>query len=116
MWDADEGGVPNGKDVAGIFQRINSYRVAESTREDIEKGILGVFVFIDATNLQNGQPMPWQTGATGIISKLRWLESKDLLGTPAADCYVKEVPTQGGNTLLKLRPMPKAALQSAPSA
>jgi len=105
MWDADEGGLLAGRDLDDVWQQIKGYTVVKSTREDIEGGF-GVYAVIDAVNLHTGEAFTWETGATGILSKLAWLRANDKF---PVRCMVKAVNVGGGRAVLKLRPLPVIA-------
>jgi hypothetical protein len=105
VWDADEGGLLAGKDLCDVFQEVRGFKVLKSNRDDIEGGF-GVYIVVDAVNLQTGEEFMWETGAPGLIAKLRKFESMDAL---PIKCYIKGIPVGQGRTVLKLRPVPVMA-------
>ena len=55
LWDADEGGMPNGKDVADIEQRIFSFETRKSNNPEISNPRLGnTYLIVHAARLDDG--------------------------------------------------------------
>lgn len=106
IWDADEGGMISGQDLVDVEQRVREFVVLRSEREEFDTG-LGVYLVVSAVRLADGLAIVWNTGASGLIAKLRALEAKNAL---PVDCVIKGIQTNSGNTVLKLRPVPKRAV------
>lgn len=103
VWDADEYESTGGRDLADVEQRIHSFSVHKGG--DQFKSPLGFYIMVNSSRLSDGSEFIWNTGATLIIGKLRWLEAHEML---PVDCVIKATPTPNGE-VLKLRPIPTRA-------
>lgn len=120
IWDADQGGTVQCRDVPGLMVEIKSYEPVISTRSDIESSA-GYYLSMDATvlggpdeiltrnGLSIGQDIALQTGAALLITKVRAMEAGGYLPMRT---LIKEYPTQSGNTVLKFARMPRIAQTS----
>jgi hypothetical protein len=106
IWDADEGGTFSAQDMTDIELRIRGYKVAVSSDE--YDSPLGHYILIDAVRLDTGDEVIVNTGAALIITKLRMLESRDLLPVEAVIRGTKAAK----GTVLKLKQIPARAVQS----
>ena len=119
IWDADAGGTIQARDIPECEVEIRSFEPVISNRQDIEGGH-GYYISMDATclggpedtlsrmSLQPGQDFVLQTGAPLIMLKVRAFEANGYLPVKA---LIKSYQTQSGNTVLKLRPVPKRTVQ-----
>lgn len=122
--NAGASGAVQGRDAVGLEVRINGFRVDESTRQDLE-GTNGYYVTCDSVvlggpeetlrklGLDVGDEFALQTGADGIIFKLRALEMRGML---PVDVLIWGITTQAGNTVLRLKPVPRRVAQGAHAA
>lgn len=120
IWDADAGGVIQMRDVPGLEVEIRTYEPVVSNRDDIQGGH-GYYISAEATvlggpeeiltknGLDVGMDITIQTGAPLAIAKLRAFEQKDLL---PVQCVITAIPTASGNTVVKLRPLPKRTVKA----
>jgi hypothetical protein len=106
IWDADEGGTFSGQDMIDIELLIRGYKVAVSSDE--YDSPLGVYILIDAVRLDTGDEIVVNTGSPLIITKLRKLESRELL---PAEAVIRGYKAAKG-TVLKLKQIPARAVQS----
>lgn len=114
---ADAGGTIQMRDVPGTEWEIRSFRPVISTRTDITGGH-GYYISCDATyiggpddiarkaGLEIGQDYALQTGADLVIYKLRAMEAGEYL---PYKFLIHGITTAGGNTVIKLRDVPKRA-------
>lgn len=110
LWDIDEGGLPNGKAITDIEQRILSYDVMTGKGspgdEMYEKNKLGnTYLVVHSVRLDNGAPFDWQTSAPGLVIKIVRF---DQMGKLPLDCVVRSIPIadgEPGQVVLKLRPV-----------
>lgn len=115
IWNADDGGTVQARDVPGLEVRIHDMVPIVSNREDIANN-KGYYVSMNATvlggpedmltrnALELGGNIVLQTGADLIETKIRAFES---IGKLPVDGVVTAIRTGSGNEVLKLRPMPK---------
>jgi hypothetical protein len=106
IWEADEGGMVAGRDLIDVEQVVRGYVVMKTTRDDFDNP-LGVYVVVDAVRLEDGTEFVWNTGAAGIVAKLRAFEAMD--GFPL-ECVIRGIRTSSGYDVLKLRPVPKRSV------
>src|SRR5712691_5535441 len=103
LWDADEGGMPNGKAVVDIEQRIFTFETRKSNDPEIANPKLGnTYLIVHAARLDTGEEFAWQTSAPLLVTKLIQIERMDKL---PVDCVVRSVDLGGGNAVLRLRPL-----------
>lgn len=115
LWDVDEGGLPNGKAVADIEQRVISYEIMTgkgSPGDEIyDKNKLGnTYLVVHSARLDNGKEFDWQTSAPGLVIKIVRLDQMDKL---PVDCVVRSIPIadgEPGQVVLKLRPITARAI------
>lgn len=113
MWDADDYEGTAGKDLEDVEMNILSIIFRESDR--FESGILlpngnRAFVLVRSARLDTGEEFVWNTGSSGLIAKLRWLEAADYFGKPEANCVIRGRDA-GEGRVLKLKPVPVRAVQ-----
>jgi len=107
IWDADEGGLLAGQNLKDVEQEIKGFKVLRSNRADFDNG-MGVYIIVDATRLDTGEDIVWNTGAPGLIAKLRAFEAMNLLPIRG----VIRGQLAGNGEVLKLRPIPSRAVAS----
>lgn len=105
LWDADEGGITAAKNLLDTELEIRGYRVLKGNRDDYDNGT-GHYYIVDAVRLSDGAEQPFNTGALGLMIKLRAFEALDAF---PIRCFIKGVPASEG-TVLKLRPVAQRAL------
>jgi hypothetical protein len=108
LWEADNIGTINGMDAAGIEIQVHSISFAKSADEF--DAPLGVYALIKAQRLSNGEEILINTGSPLIITKLYAFERA---GRLPLECKVEALKIAGGNTVLKLRPIPVRAVQGS---
>lgn len=117
MWQADERPQIGGRDLADVEQIIYGFTVkygsgddddVSSDFKDPETG-RDLYLLVEAARLDNGEPIIWNTSASGIVSKLDWL---DRHGAFPRECVIREIKLSGRRTKLKLQPVPKRAVQA----
>ena len=108
IWDADEGGLTSGQNIKDVEMRIESFKVLTSNRPDFDNG-LGVYIIVDAVRLSDGEKIIFNTGAAGIIAKLRAFEAKGML---PLECVIRGT-VAGNGEVLKLRPVPKRVITAS---
>ncbi|SRR6266496_559036 len=107
LWDADEGGMPDGRDMADVEQRIIEFEVRTSNDPDKAKAMLGgTFLVVRSAKLEDGEEVIWNTSAPLLVTKIIQAERLDKL---PLDCVIRATDLGGGKAVLKLRPVPKRA-------
>lgn len=118
IWAAGNGGTVQGRDAEDLEMEVRSFRSVISTRQDIEGR--GYYITADATclggpeetlrklGLSVGDDFAFQTGADDIVYRLRAFELREMF---PVRCVVRGIKTSSGQTVLKLRPMPKRTVQ-----
>lgn len=114
IWDADEAVMFGLQDLEGAELEIKDFVVLKSTDASMQT-MLGVYIIGEATlladfgerNLTTGETIVFNTGAPGVIAKLRAFEAKQLMPVRT---LIKGVKASNG-TVLKLRPIPNRAVQ-----
>jgi hypothetical protein len=115
LWDIDEGGLPNGKAVADIEQRIMSYEImmgkGKPDDEIVKNNKLGgTYLNVHSVRLDSGKEFDWQTSAPGIVIKVVRF---DQAGRLPLNCVVRAIPIadgEPGQVVLKLRPIATRAI------
>jgi hypothetical protein len=110
IWESDEGGVVSSQDMEDIELHIRGYGIAESSSE--YKSTLGVFALIDAVRMDTGEEVIVNTGSDLIISKLAMFKAHNLL---PIEGVIKGTPTRSGGRLMRLKPIPKRAINPGTS-
>lgn len=114
IWDADEGATVRLDSFIGCELEFKpGWRPIRSKNEDF-KSAFGAFIIGQAVIIASsrndykpGEQVTYNTGAAGVIAKLRAFEALELLPKKA---LVKGVETNSGNTVLKLaRPARRAS-------
>lgn len=111
IWEADEAGLEAGQSLVDVELEVRSMKVLKSNRPDFDNG-MGVYIVVNAVRLDTGEEIIFNTGAPGLITKLRAFEA---LGKFPLQCVIK-ARTAGNGDVLKLRPIPKRASQITASA
>lgn len=119
MWDADEGGIPGGRDLVNLEQRIHSFDIVQGDKEDIESPLTGgTYLLVHSTclattpfarnnyGIEIGTEFTWNTSSPGIVTKIVKLEQLNAL---PADVVIRGKDQGSGKTLLQLRPVPVRA-------
>lgn len=116
MWDSDELDQTGGRDLADIEQSILEYSVKYSASgdSDIKSAFVdsrgrGMYLLIRSARLDNGEEFVWNTSAPLLVGKVLWLADH---GKLPAQVVIRSTELGGGKKLLKLKPIPKRAVQS----
>jgi hypothetical protein len=111
LWDADEGGMPDGRDMADVEQRIIEFEVKKSTDPEKTKEMLGgTFLIVRCARLDNGEEVIWNTSAPLLVTKIIQAERMSML---PLDAVIRATDLGGGKAVLKLRPVPKRTVTGA---
>ena len=106
FWDASDYSSLGGRDLEDVEQTILSFTVHESTSDEYDAA-LGFYILVTAQDMEKGEELIWNTQSPLIIGQLRWLESKNLL---PYSCVIRGTRA-GKGRVIKLRPIPKRAVQ-----
>jgi len=110
-----ESGMPGGRDLVGVEQRIHYFTVRQGKDSDIKNDLVGgTFLVVHATKLSDGSELIWDTSATQLVAQLVALERKHAIaeqskGKPVFPIDVMIVDV-GGKGALALRPVAKRAV------
>jgi len=100
-----EAGMPGGRDLVDVEQRINGISVRTGKDADKTNPLVGgTYLVVDAIRLSNGEPITWDTSATQLVTQLIALEQKN-----AFPIDVKIVDA-GGKGALRLSKVAKRAI------
>jgi len=118
MWEADELGQTGGRDLRDIEMEIRSYAVKwsagggdiSSAFRDRESG-RQMYILVKSVRLDNGEEFIWNTSAPLLVGKIFWLADRGML---PAQCVIRGTDLGAGAWLLKLKPIPKRAVQGEP--
>jgi hypothetical protein len=105
IWNADTMEMVSGQDLIDVEQKIVKYTVHPAGSE--YDNPWGIYIVVTAYRLEDGEELTWNTGAIGIISKLRAFEARGML---PIDGVIRGIKASSG-TVLKLAPVPKRAVQ-----
>lgn len=104
---ANEGGLPAGKDLVDVEQRISGFDIRQGTNADIMNELTGgTFLVVHSVRLENGKPLTWQTAATNLVTALVKFEQLDAF---PLDLVIKEV---GGKGALAFRKVAKRTVSN----
>jgi hypothetical protein len=115
MWDSDELDQTGGRDLNDVEQQILEYDIKFSAREsDIKSAFVdshgrGMYLLIRSARLDNGEEFVWNTSAPLLVGKILWLSDH---GKLPAQVVIRSTELGGGRKLLKLKPVPKRAIQT----
>jgi hypothetical protein len=121
LWDSDEKVSINAQDmvekemeVHRFFVRTGKLGEMDENGRKIENEFrnesgVGMYLDVEAIDLSNGEEILFNTSAKFIVNKL-WHAER--LGAFPLQCVIKGIPLGAGQTVLKLRPIPKRAVQS----
>jgi hypothetical protein len=116
MWEADELDQTGGRDLGDIEQRILAYQIKYSMAmdSDIKSAFIdskgrGMYLLVRSARLDNGEEFVWNTSAPLIVGKILWLADRSKL---PHECVIREVPLGGGRKVIKLKPVPRRAVQT----
>jgi len=105
IFKVSESGMPGGRDLVDVEQRITGIAVRTGKDTDIRNDLVGgTFLVVTATRLSNGEPITWDTSATQLVAQLIALEAKDAF---PIDVKIVDV---GGKGALALRQVAKRAV------
>lgn len=113
MWAADDLVQIGGRDLRDVEQRIMDVSIKFSNRDDIttpfkDENGRKMFLLVRAVKLENGEEIVWNTGAPSLVAKLMWLIDH---GKLPAEVVIKGVDLGSGQAFLKLKPVPRRAVQ-----
>jgi hypothetical protein len=117
MWDADELGQTGGRDLVDVEMEIRAYAVKWSDRSDISSPFRDrdtgrtMYLLLKSAKLEDGQELIWNTSAPLLVGKIFWLADREML---PAQCVIRATDLGAGQALLKLKPIPKRAVQGEP--
>lgn len=114
MWDADELDQTGGRDLVGTEQRILEYAIKFSSNADIESEFIDsrgrkMYLLIRSSRLEDGEEFVWNTSAPLLVGKILWLSDHNQL---PIDVVIRGTDLGGGKTVLKLKSIPKRAVQT----
>jgi|SRR5271165_2295645 len=110
VWDADEGGMPGGKDMIDVELRITGIQYIKSKRDDIKSIFGNTYLIVNAAKLADGKDASFNTSAPGIVTKLVKFEQ---LGKFSDNGHVDGVIRNVGDevkTILTLKRVPVRAI------
>ena len=110
-----EGGMPGGRDLVDVEQRILSITVRRGKNDEIKNDLIGGnFLVVQAIRLDTGEPITWDTSATQLVAQLIALEHHDALAQQAGKPPVIPIDVKivdvGGKGALALRKVAKRAV------
>jgi hypothetical protein len=117
IFKVSEGGMPGGRDLVGIEQRVESISVRMGKNGDVPPNELvgGTFLVVHAVRLDTGEPIVWDTSATQLVAQLIAIERHDALsrqkgesGYLPTDVVIVDV---GGKGALALRQVAKRVVK-----
>jgi hypothetical protein len=117
MWEADELGQTGGRDLVDVEMEIRAYQVKWSERGDIDSPFRDresgrkMYLLIKSAKLENGDEIVWNTSAPLLVGKILWLADREMLPCQAV---IRGTDLGAGQALLKLKPIPKRAVQGEP--
>lgn len=115
IFTISEGGMPGGRDLVDVEQRIESITVRRGKNMEIVNELVGGnFLVVQAIRLDTGEPITWDTSATQLVAQLIAIEHHDAIdrqkgGKGYMPCDVKIVDV-GGKGALALRKVAKRAV------
>lgn len=118
FWDADEKSVVNAQDMIGKEMLVRTFHVRRGKADDPSKPMenvyrdssgVGLYLDVDCVLLENGEEIVFNTSAKFLVAKFIQAER---LGMFPLECVIQGIDLGGGQTVLKLRPVPKRAVQS----
>jgi hypothetical protein len=112
VWDADEGSMPGGRDLADVELRITGIDYKKSTGDSEYKSLFGgTYLIVHATRMDNGKESDFNTSAPGIVTKLVKFEQLGKFGDGGyIDAVIRNIDLGGGKNALKLRPVAARAI------
>jgi hypothetical protein len=110
FWEASDYTSLGGRDLEDVEQTINSFTVHVADNDEFDAA-LGHYVMVNASKIEDGEELIWNTQSPLIIGQLRWLEAKNLLPYP---CVIKGTKARKGR-VIKLRPLSKRPVQASTS-
>lgn len=115
MWEADELDATGGRDLADVEQRILEYAIKFSSGDsDIKSAFVdsrgrGLYLLVRSSRLDNGEEFVWNTSAPLVVGKILWLSDH---GKIPADVVIRDTKLGGGRAVIKLKEIPKRAIQT----
>lgn len=115
MWVADDLAQIGGRDIRDVEQQILDFRVKRSSAQnDIQSTFIdsqgrGMYVLVTAVRLADGVQFTWNTSAPLVVGKLFWLAEREML---PHECVIRGTDIGGGQTVLKLKPIPARAIKA----
>lgn len=115
IFAVSEGGMPGGRDLVDVEQRILSITVRKGKNDEIKNDLIGgTFLVVQAIRLDTGEPITWDTSATQLVAQLIALEHHDALaqqqGKPPVIPIDVKIVDVGGKGALALRKVAKRAV------
>lgn len=111
MWDADELPQTGGRDLVDVEQEILAYVVKYSSNPTIQSAFKdangrAMYLLVRSARIETGEEFVWNTSAPLIVGKIFWLVNAEML---PAKVVIRGRDLGGGQTLLRLKPIPKRA-------
>lgn len=122
MWAADDRGPLGGRDLAEVELEIHGFTVKRSrrNRDDIKTVFVDeaghkMYLMVSATRISQSPERPdiavgdlveFNTSAPLLVLKLFWLRNHDKI---PVECVIRGTDLGEGQTVLKLKPIPKRA-------
>lgn len=118
MWEADELAQTGGRDLVDVEQVIYAYTVKFSTNPTIESVFRDsqgrrMYLLIRSARLEDGEEFIWNTSAPLVVGKILWLANREMI---PKECVIRGRDLGGGQTLLRLKSIPKRAYTQEPIA
>lgn len=116
MWEADELAQTGGRDLQDVEQEILAYAIKYSTNPTINSAFKdsqgrGMYLLIRSVRIETGEEFVWNTSAPLLVGKIMWLVNREKL---PYQCVIRGRDLGGGQSLLKLKPIPKRAVRVEP--
>lgn len=112
VFSVSEGGMPGGRDLVDVEQRILSITVRKGKNSEITNDLIGGnYLVVSAVRLDTGEPITWDTSATQLVAQLIALEHHDAIaqqnGKPPVFPIDVVIVDVGGKGALALRKVAK---------
>lgn len=114
MWNADDLAQTGGRDLADVEQILLAYAVKWSTNPDIGSAFIDpdtgrrMYLLVRSARIETGDEFVWNTSAPLLVGKILWLADRDKL---PANVVIRARDLGGGQQVLRLKPIPKRAIQ-----
>lgn len=116
MWDSDDLAQIGGRNLRDVEQEIRNYTVKYSSNDELQSAFKdskgrGMYLLVSSVKLETGEEFVWNTSAPLVVGKILWLADH---GKLPAQVVIRGKDIGGGQTVLRLKPVPQRVQQQEP--